>query len=127
MEHLSRVPGDGSRYVRPLKIFTEGVPTIFRSMKQPIRMMSLAVVCMFVHGCHFGEERLHIPTGTRILPTEIPTSVMGSNEVQSLPEDVQIERFGDDSNGLWRFTYPDGTVKHRDQNGKDVVVHGGII
>jgi len=96
-------------------------------MKQPIQMMSLVVVCMFVHGCHFGEERLQIPTGTRILPTEIPTSVMGSNEVQSLPEDVQIERFGDDSNGLWRFTYPDGTVKHRDQNGKDVVVHGGII
>ncbi len=82
---------------------------------------------MSVHGCHIGEERLQIPTGARVLPTEIPSSVMGSDEVQVLPKDIRIERFGDDSNGLWRFIYPDGTVKHRDQNGKDVVVHGGII
>ncbi len=90
-------------------------------------MLALAIVVMFVHGCHFGEERLQIPTGARVLPTEIPSSVMGSGEVQSLPNNIRIERFGDDSNGLWRFIYPDGTVKHRDQNGKDVVVNGGII
>lgn len=52
---------------------------------------------------------------------------MGSDEVLSLPTDIRIERFGEDSNGLWRFIYPDGSVKHKDQNGKDVVVHGGII
>lgn len=89
--------------------------------------MSLAFMLMFVYGCHFGEERVQIPTGARVLPTEIPNSVMGSDEVLTLPKDIRIERFGDDSNGLWRFIYPDGTVKHKDQNGKDVVVHGGII
>lgn len=82
---------------------------------------------LFAYGCHFGEERLQVPTGTRVLPTEIPSSVMGSDEVLSLPTDIRIERFGEDSNGLWRFIYPDGSVKHKDQNGKDVVVHGGII
>lgn len=114
-------------YVRLLKIFMEGVPTILRSINNPVQMMSLAFMLMFVYGCHFGEERVQIPTGARVLPTEIPNSVMGSDEVLTLPKDIRIERFGDDSNGLWRFIYPDGTVKHKDQNGKDVVVHGGII
>lgn len=95
-------------------------------MDKPVQILSL-VAMIFVYGCHFGDERLLNPTGARVLPTEIPTSVMGSDEVRTLPKDIRIERFGDDSNGLWRFIYPDGTVKHKDQNGKDVVVHGGII
>ena len=98
-----------------------------RSIKNPVQKIFLAIMLMFVYGCHFGEERLQIPTGASVLPTDIPNSVMGSDEVLTLPKDIRIERFGDDSNGLWRFTYPDGTVKHKDQNGKDVVVHGGII
>lgn len=108
-------------------ILTEGVPKILRSIKQLIRMLSLGVLLMLVSGCHFGGERLQIPSGVSVLPSEIPNSVMGSDEVLSLPKTIRIERFGDDSNGLWRFIYPEGTVKHRDQNGKDVVVHGGII
>jgi hypothetical protein len=114
-------------FFRPLKIFMEGVPKILRSIKNPVQKIFLAIMLMFVYGCHFGEERLQIPTGASVLPTDIPNSVMGSDEVLTLPKDIRIERFGDDSNGLWRFTYPDGTVKHKDQNGKDVVVHGGII
>lgn len=97
-----------------------------RSIDKPVQILSLVAI-LFVYGCHFGDERLQIPTGARVLPTEIPASVMGSDEVRTLPKDIRIERFGDDSNGLWRFIYPDGTVKHKDHNGKDVVVHGGII
>lgn len=89
--------------------------------------MLVLSMTMVMIGCHLGEPRLHMPSGVRILPSEIPPAVMDPAEVLALPEGIQIERFGDDSNGLWRFVFPDGTVKHIDQNGRDVVVHGGII
>ncbi len=98
-----------------------------RAINKAVPWLTCAFVITFFCGCHFGEERLKIPTGVRVLPDEIPSSVMDSEDVEALPKDVRIERFGDDSNGLWRFIYPDGTVKHKDQSGKDVVVHGGII
>lgn len=113
--------------VRPLKICKEGIPKILKTTNSIVQTASLVFMLMLSYGCHFGEERLHFPTGTRVLPAEIPNSVMGSDEVLTLPTDIRIEIFGDESNGLWRFVYPDGTVKHKDQNGKDVVVHGGII
>lgn len=115
------------RSVRPLKICMKGVPRILTSTDNIVQMTLIVLMLTFAAGCHFGEERLQFPTGTRVLPTEIPNSVMSSDEVLTLPNEIRIERFGDDSNGLWRFIYPDSTVKHKDQNGKDVVVHGGII
>ena len=91
------------------------------------QLVFVIAVSMPMIGCHFSEPRLSIPVGVTIKPSEIPQSVMVPDDVLSPPEGIKIERFGDDSNGLWRFVFPDGTVKHKDQSGKDVVVHGGII
>ena len=83
-----------------------------------------------VSGCSSLDQRTlddwHSLKPVLAVATEIPETVMPAEQVAELPPGTQIYNWKEI--GLWQFSFPDGTQKELDMQGREYTrVHGGVI